>query len=81
MFFRLSNPLTIGDETPGFWLIPKLFYDWNGLPLLVANRYSEIVRRLTNHFEIEHADNWRGHFMAGAFIALFEREGSPPPRL
>jgi SAM-dependent methyltransferase len=78
IFVRLSNPLTIGQETPGFRLVSKDFYDWNGLPPILRGNHSDIATRLTDHFEFDNSDDWRGHFMAGAFLAQFERLGKTP---
>jgi hypothetical protein len=71
IFVRLTNPLLIDGELAhrGLRLKKKYFYDYFGLPPLAASTDPELAKRIAQHFEIERADSWQGHFLANAFLA------------
>lgn len=71
IFVRLTNPLLIDEQLSqyGLWLQSKYFYEWFGLPPLLATKLGQTSKRIANHFEVEKPTNWHGHFMANAFLA------------
>jgi SAM-dependent methyltransferase len=75
VFVRLTNPLLIADQVAryGFEVRQKYFYEWFGLPPLLGSQFSEIARPIAEHFEVQRAAAWQGHFMANAFLAELTR--------
>jgi O-methyltransferase involved in polyketide biosynthesis len=70
IFVYLTNPLTIDRHlrTAKFDARQKYFYEWFGLPPLIANRHPETAKRIVTSFEVDNATAWQGHFMANAFL-------------
>jgi SAM-dependent methyltransferase len=71
VFVRLSNPLTIAQELGrhGLHLQTTYFYEWFGLPPLIKAAAPEIAKRIADTFELINPTDWRGNFMANAFLA------------
>jgi SAM-dependent methyltransferase len=71
IFVHLTNPLTIGDHlrSAGFQLQQKFFYEYFGLPPLLAENHGSVAASIRSRFEITNATAWQGHFMANAFLA------------
>lgn len=70
IFVYLTNPLTIEDHlrTAKFATRQKFFYDWYGLPPLIAGKHLEAAKMIADAFEEKNAKAWQGHFMANAFL-------------
>lgn len=70
VFVRLSNPLIAKQDLKafGFELQTLSFYEWFGLPPLLSGQLGNISKRIKEHFEVIDASDWRGHFMANAFL-------------
>ncbi|MGI8943682.1 MAG: class I SAM-dependent methyltransferase, partial [Qipengyuania sp.] len=70
IFVRLSNPLTIENELQsfGFEIDRRWFYEWFGVPPLLKEQFPDVSERIKERFEVENAEDWRGNFMANAFI-------------
>jgi SAM-dependent methyltransferase len=85
VFVRLTNPLTIERDMRQYKiaLVTKYFYEWFGLPPLIAGKCGDVSHRIAEYFEIEHATDWQGHFMANAFLAhiIPTYQLPPPPRM
>jgi SAM-dependent methyltransferase len=75
VFVRLSNPLTIGDELKawGFDLAQIWFYEFFGTPPLLNSVMPEATARIREHFSIQNATRWEGHFLANAFLVSASR--------
>jgi hypothetical protein len=71
IFVHLTNPLTISDHLlrSGFQLQQKFFYEYFGLPPLLAENHGSVAASIRSMFEITDATAWEGHFMANAFLA------------
>lgn len=74
IFVRLSNPLTIMDEmlNHGFTVKARYYYDYFGLPPLVADNNKAVAGTIKSKYEIVNAESWRGTFMANAFLLQCE---------
>ena len=72
IFVRLSNPLTIADDLRdvGFDFDRLWFYEWFGLPPLLTSESADLAARIKAAFEVTNAQDWRGHFMANAFLVV-----------
>lgn len=72
IFVRLSNPLTAKKDLAehGLVLESLYFYEWFGLPPLIAGQAADIAKRIKSTFEVKDASDWRGHFMANAFLVV-----------
>jgi SAM-dependent methyltransferase len=70
IFVHLTNPLTIAKHLreAGFQVIEKYFYEYFGLPPLLATKYDDFAKAIAAKFEIDNATAWEGHFMANAFL-------------
>ena len=70
IFVRFENPLTVGGYLAerGFVLDRRWFYEWFGLPPLLTNTLGDLGKRIKDTFEVVDAEDWRGHFMANAFL-------------
>lgn len=70
IFVHLTNPLTINDhlQTAGFAVSQKYFYEFFGLPPLIAGQNEAIAKSIAAKFEIDNATSWQGYFMANAFL-------------
>jgi len=70
IYVRLENPLTIAAylAEQGFALDHRWFYEWFGLPPLLMSKFGDVAKRVKDAFEVVNADDWRGHFMANAFL-------------
>lgn len=70
IFVYLTNPLTIDGHlrTAKFAAKQKFFYEWFGLPPLIASKHPELAKQIAAGFEVENAKSWQGHFMANAFL-------------
>ncbi len=77
IYVRLTNPLTIGDElaVAGLGHTVKHFYDFFGLPPLVASALPELSKQVADGFEVDNATAWEGHFMANAFLVHARKDG------
>jgi cyclopropane fatty-acyl-phospholipid synthase-like methyltransferase len=71
IFVHVTNPLTLGDHlrTAGLQLQQKFFYEYFGLPPLLADKHTSAAASIRSKFEIIDATAWQGHFMANAFLA------------
>jgi SAM-dependent methyltransferase len=71
IFVHLTNPLTLEAhlKTAGFVLQQTYFYEFFGLPPLLAVRHEAVAKAIAERFEIENATAWQGHFMANALLA------------
>ena len=66
---KFHNPLTISEELfkpCGFNVIKTHFYHYHALPPFFQNKYPKLFRELS--LKMEKTDDWRGHFMASAFV-------------
>jgi SAM-dependent methyltransferase len=65
---RTHNPLTLRTlfEDTGFRDVRVLFYHYHCLPPLIAGELPELTKR--ESIAMEDPQDWRGHFMASAFI-------------
>ena len=70
IFVYLTNPLTIEGHLreAKFATRQKFFYEWFGLPPLIASKHPDAARKIAESFEVENAKSWQGHFMANAFL-------------
>lgn len=70
IYMRSNNPLTARDDLKefGFELQSLLFCEWFGLPPLLMNKLGAVGNRVKERFELVHANDWRGHFMANHFL-------------
>lgn len=71
---KFHNPLTIGDDLfkpCGFSVIKTHFYHYHALPPFFQNKYPKLFRELS--LNMEKTDDWRGHFMASAFVIEAQR--------
>ena len=70
IFVRLENPLTVADYLSGngFSMEHRWFYEWFGVPPLLSGPLGDIGKRIKSTFEVVNADDWRGHFLANAFL-------------
>ena len=75
IYVRLTNPLTIDSEMSslGFLINDKYFYEFFGLPPLMVEGNRQIADRIKKHLEIDRASDWRGHFMANAFLVAAKK--------
>lgn len=75
IFVRLTNPLSIADDFTGHGLKldNKYFYEWFGLPPLTDKKLANVSKSVADHFEVERATAWQGHFMANAFLGEFTK--------
>ena len=76
IFVRLTNPLMIDSElrSLGFSVNNKYFYEYFGLPPLVVDENVDMAERIKQKLEIERASDWRGHFMANAFLVSAKKD-------
>jgi SAM-dependent methyltransferase len=74
IFVRLSNPLTLAAELAPFGLRmqSKHFYEWFGLPPLLGS-LDGLAPAVAQRFEVKNASAWQGHFMANAFLGVFDK--------
>jgi len=65
---RTHNPFTLraGFEAAGFSQVRTLFYHYHALPPMVSGFLPELFLR--ESIAMERPDDWRGHFMASAFL-------------
>ena len=66
---RFRNPLTINDELfkPANLDIQKIhFYHYHALPPVFEQKFPKLFYQLSQ--QLEKPDDWRGHFMASAFV-------------
>jgi len=66
---KFDNPLTIGRifEDVGLRVNRLFFYHFHAVPPLFESEYSGLFRQLSLTMERDPSD-WRGHFMASAFV-------------
>lgn len=71
---RTHNPLLIRQqmEDAGFSDIRLHFYHWHALPPMYGTAVPDLFRRESLALEGA-SEDWRGHFMASAFIAVGEK--------
>jgi hypothetical protein len=71
IFVHLTNPLTIDGhlQRAGFRVQQKFFYEYFGLPPLLAEKHGDLAAFIRSQFEVVNATAWQGHFMANAFLA------------
>jgi hypothetical protein len=65
---RTHNPLVLRDSfaAAGFSNVRVLFYHFHALPPMLSGGMPELFLR--ESVAMERADDWRGHFMASAFL-------------
>jgi SAM-dependent methyltransferase len=65
---RGHNPLTLRERfaAAGFAKVRTLFYHYHALPPMLERQVPRLFRRAS--LAMERPDDWRGHFMASAFI-------------
>jgi 2-polyprenyl-3-methyl-5-hydroxy-6-metoxy-1,4-benzoquinol methylase len=70
---RAHNPLVLRQQfaDAGFMDVRLLFYHYHCLPPMLAATVPELFRR--ESLELENPDDWRGHFMASAFLVAGRR--------
>jgi SAM-dependent methyltransferase len=75
IFVHLTNPLTVAEHlsAAGFDLLDKYFYEYFGLPPLIAGMHADISKSIAATFEVDNATAWQGHFMANAFLVHARR--------
>lgn len=71
---RLHNPILLGKqfEARGFLKVKILFYHFHCLPPMFGSEVPDLFRRESLAMEANPED-WRGYFMASAFIIAAER--------
>jgi 2-polyprenyl-3-methyl-5-hydroxy-6-metoxy-1,4-benzoquinol methylase len=71
---RLHNPLVLGKQfvEAGFTQLRTLFYHYHCLPPMVSDKVPQLFRRESLTMEADPED-WRGHFMASAFVVVATR--------
>jgi len=72
---RLHNPLVLGRqfEQGGFSNVRTLFYHFHCLPPIVGGQVPTLFREQSLAMEADPED-WRGYFMASAFVVVATRE-------
>jgi 2-polyprenyl-3-methyl-5-hydroxy-6-metoxy-1,4-benzoquinol methylase len=70
---RTHNPLVLRETfaAAGFANVRVLFYHFHAMPPLLESGLPEIFLR--ESVDMEHADDWRGYFMASAFLLVGNR--------
>jgi hypothetical protein len=70
---RTHNPLVLREQfaAAGFSNVRVLFYHYHCMPPMFEARMPEIFRKLS--MEMENPNDWRGYFMASAFIVTGQR--------
>ena len=70
---RVHNPLTVRTQfaAVGFQDVRVLFYHYHAVPPLVAAAFPEFSLR--ESVAMENPEDWRGHFMASAFLLVGRR--------
>jgi SAM-dependent methyltransferase len=70
---RTDNPLTLAERLrkAGFTSVRVLFYHYHCLPPSLAARVPDLAREQS--LAMEDPEDWRGHFMASAFLLAGER--------
>jgi SAM-dependent methyltransferase len=65
---RTHNPFTVRHqfERAGFRDVRVLFYHFHAVPPMFAAEFPDFFRRMS--FAMEDPEDWRGHFMASAFL-------------
>lgn len=71
---RTHNPLVFHHqmEAAGFQDVRLLFYHWHCLPPMYGALAPKLARRASLAME-QNPEDWRGHFMASAFMAVGRR--------
>jgi 2-polyprenyl-3-methyl-5-hydroxy-6-metoxy-1,4-benzoquinol methylase len=71
---RTHNPLVLKESfaRAGFRDVRLLFYHYHALPPMLAADVPELFRR--ESLAMEDAEDWRGHFMASAFLVAGRRQ-------
>lgn len=71
---RTHNPLVVRDQMMevGFADVRILFYHFHCLPPMFGNRVPALFRQESLAMEA-HPDDWRGHFLASAFLVTGRR--------
>ena len=74
---RTHNPFELAElaRRAGLQDVEILFYHYHCLPPLAADRIPDVFR--TQSLAMENPRDWRGHFMASAFIVKGTRRGGP----
>jgi SAM-dependent methyltransferase len=70
---RTHNPLVLRQmvEAAGFHDVRVLFYHYHRLPPMAQSKVPELF--LAESIAMENAEDWRGHFMASAFLVTGTR--------
>ena len=70
---RTHNPLVLPEQmgAVGFCNVRLLFYHYHALPPMLERHLPDVFRKQS--LALEDPQNWRGHFMASAFILVGER--------
>ena len=70
IYVRLSNPLTIKDDLTrlNFKINKLYYYDFSGLPPEMKLKFPSFANKVEKSLELKNSENWRGAFMANAFI-------------
>jgi SAM-dependent methyltransferase len=70
---RTHNPLTVRAQfaAAGFQDVRVLFYHFHAVPPALAEGFPEFFLR--ESLAMEHPEDWRGHFMASAFLLAGRR--------
>lgn len=70
---RTHNPFALrrAVETAGFERVRVLFYHYHALPPMFETAMPAVFRELS--LAMEDPDDWRGHFMASAFLVIGTR--------
>ena len=71
---RLHNPLVLGRQfaEAGFSRIRTLFYHYHCLPPMLSEKVPQLFRQQSLAMEAD-PENWRGYFMASAFVVVATR--------
>jgi hypothetical protein len=71
---RLHNPLVLARQfaQAGFVQIRTLFYHFHCLPPMIGSKVPDLFRAQSLAMEADPED-WRGHFMASAFVVMATR--------
>jgi 2-polyprenyl-3-methyl-5-hydroxy-6-metoxy-1,4-benzoquinol methylase len=71
---RLHNPLVLGRQfaQAGFSQVRTLFYHFHCLPPMLSAQAPKLFREQSLAMEVD-PDDWRGYFMASAFVVVATR--------
>ena len=75
IYVKLANPYSIKEELKSFnFELEQIhFYDYFGLPPVIKSKYPDFSKVIEQQLEIKQSTNWRGMFMANAFLCVIKK--------